>query len=174
VTCHNFLVAYYKSLSSHFSSIYTIITHTSVYPYTTILPPSLYLLLFLVQNLSSLLCPSISHPSFFFYLRQHYMLSSVFLTFLYLLYSLDIFSSYILPGNIISPLSHTHTHTPSPIYPTSSSQSSPTIYHPVRVRCHHSASAILLQLHSASAMPPQYHHASAMLTQHDNVKTPTL
>ena len=33
-----------------------------------------------------------------------------FLTFLYLLYSLDIFSSYIRPGNIISPLSHTHTH----------------------------------------------------------------
>jgi hypothetical protein len=33
-----FLVAYYKPLSSYFSPIYTINTHTSVYPYTTPLP----------------------------------------------------------------------------------------------------------------------------------------
>jgi hypothetical protein len=95
-------------------------------PSTLILPPSLYLLLFLVQNLSSLLCPTISHPSFFFYLRQHHMHSSVFphislpplfTRYLLLLYTTQQYN--------ISPLSHTHS--PSPIYPTSSSQSSPTI-----------------------------------------------
>jgi hypothetical protein len=79
-------------------------------PSTLILPPSLYLLLFLVQNLSSLLCPSISHPSFFFYLRQHHMHSSVFphislpplfTRYLLLLYTTRQYN--------ISPLTHTHT-----------------------------------------------------------------
>jgi hypothetical protein len=131
VTCHNFLVAYYKSLSAHFSSIYTIITYTSVYPYTTPLhhfSALLYLIRLSASIYASIICIHLS-----------------FLTFLYLLYSLDIFS--YLHHIIFSVF--THYLTPS-------------------------ASVILFQLHSANAMPPQYHHASAMLTQHDNVTTPTL